>query len=57
MLGEPKKQLASQAGKPTKRYRQFFAFIEQQYCKSSEDMILALTGQFKQLSQEPEKFR
>ena len=24
---------------------------------SSEDMILALTGQFKQLSHEPEKFR
>ena len=25
--------------------------------KSNEDMILALTGQFKQLSNEPEKFR
>ena len=25
--------------------------------KSNEDMILALTGQFKQLSHEPEKFR
>ena len=25
--------------------------------KSSEDMILALAGQFKQLSREPEKFR
>ena len=25
--------------------------------KSSEDMILALAGQFKQLSHEPEKFR
>ena len=25
--------------------------------KSTEDMILALTGQFKQLSLEPEKFR
>ena len=24
--------------------------------KSNEDMILALAGQFKQLSQEPEKF-
>ena len=24
---------------------------------SNEDMILALAGQFKQLSQEPEKFR
>ena len=30
---------------------------EVQYLKSSEDMILALTGQFKQLSHEPEKFR
>ena len=27
------------------------------YLKSSEDMILALTGQFKQLSHEPEKFK
>ena len=25
--------------------------------KSNEDMILALAGQFKQLSHEPEKFR
>ena len=25
--------------------------------KSNEDMILALAGQFKQLSREPEKFR
>ena len=25
--------------------------------KSTEDMILALAGQFKQLSHEPEKFR
>ena len=25
--------------------------------KSNEDMILALVGQFKQLSHEPEKFR
>ena len=25
--------------------------------KSNEDMILTLSGQFKQLSQEPEKFR
>ena len=25
--------------------------------KSSEDVILALAGQFKQLSREPEKFR
>ena len=30
---------------------------EVRYLKSSEDMILALTGQFKQLSHEPEKFR
>ena len=30
---------------------------EVRYLKSSEDMILALIGQFKQLSQEPEKFR
>ena len=28
---------------------------EVRYLKSSEDMILALTGQFKQLSHEPEK--
>ena len=28
-----------------------------QYLISSEDMILALAGQFKQLSHEPEKFR
>ena len=27
------------------------------YLKSTEDMIFALTGQFKQLSLEPEKFR
>ena len=26
-------------------------------CLSNEDMILALAGQFKQLSHEPEKFR
>jgi len=30
---------------------------EVRYLKSSEDMILALAGQFKHLSQEPEKFR
>ena len=30
---------------------------EVRYLKSNEDMILALTGQFKQLSHEPEKFR
>ena len=30
---------------------------EVRYLKSSGDMILALTGQFKQLSHEPEKFR
>ena len=29
---------------------------EVRYLKSSEDMILALTGQFKQLSHAPEKF-
>ena len=29
---------------------------EVRYLKSSEDMILALAGQFKQLSHEPEKF-
>ena len=28
---------------------------EGRYLKSSEDMTLTLTGQFKQLSQEPEK--
>ena len=27
------------------------------YLQSNEDMILALAGQFKQLSHEPEKFR
>ena len=27
------------------------------YLKSSENMIFALAGQFKQLSHEPEKFR
>ena len=27
------------------------------YLKSSEDMIIALAGQFKQLSHEPEKLR
>ena len=32
------------------------AFFEQRG-KSNEDMILALAGQFKQLSHEPEKFR
>ena len=30
---------------------------EVRYLKSSEDMTLALTGQFEQLSLEPEKFR
>ena len=30
---------------------------EVRYLKSTEDMILALAGQFKQLSHEPEKFR
>ena len=30
---------------------------EVRYLKSSEDMILALAGQFKQLSHEHEKFR
>ena len=30
---------------------------EVRYLKSNEDMILALAGQFKQLSHEPEKFR
>ena len=30
---------------------------EVRYLKSSEDMILALAEQFKQLSHEPEKFR
>ena len=30
---------------------------EVRYLKSSEDMILALTGHFKQLPHEPEKFR
>ena len=30
---------------------------EVRYLKSREDMIFALTGQFKQLSHEPEKFR
>ena len=30
---------------------------EVRYLKSSEDMILVLTRQFKQLSHEPEKFR
>ena len=30
---------------------------EVRYLKSSEDMILALTGKFKQLSQEPEKLK
>ena len=30
---------------------------EVRYLKSTEDMILALAGQFKQLSLEPEKFR
>ena len=32
-------------------------FYEVRYLKSSEDMILALARQFKQLSHEPEKFR
>ena len=31
-------------------------FYEVRYLKSNEDMILALAGQFKQLSHEPEKF-
>ena len=43
----------------------FFVFLlglkdvlyEVRCLKSNEDMILALTGQFKELSHEPEKFR
>ena len=31
--------------------------FSQRYIHSNEDMILALAGQFKQLSHEPEKFR
>ena len=31
-------------------------FFNQNYSNSNEDMILALAGQFKQLSPEPEKF-
>ena len=33
------------------------ALYEVRCLKSNEDMILALTGQFKQLSHEPEKFK
>ena len=33
------------------------AFLSKYHGKWAEDMILALTGQFKQLSHEPEKFR
>ena len=33
------------------------SLYEVRYLKSSEDMILALVRQFKQLSHEPEKFR
>ena len=32
-------------------------FYEVRCLKSNEDMILALAGQFKQMSREPEKFR
>ena len=32
-------------------------FLDLSLKKSNEDMILALAGQFKQLSHEPEKFR
>ena len=35
----------------------FFYIFIQRYTLSNEDMILALAGQFKQLSHEPEKFR
>ena len=35
----------------------FLLALEKQYFSSNEDMILALAGQFKQLSHEPEKFR
>ena len=38
-------------------YRLKEMLYEVRYLKSSEDMILALAGQFKQLSHEPEKFR
>ena len=33
------------------------SFAENNRTLSNEDMILALVGQFKQLSHEPEKFR
>ena len=44
------------------RFTQLFCFLKEMLyavrcLKSNEDMILALAGQFKQLSHEPEKFR
>ena len=48
----------------TCKYKQIHAKLIMKECymqcgvlKSNEDMILALAGQFKQLSHEPEKFR
>ena len=38
-------------------YRMKEVLYEVRCLKSNEDMILALAGQFKQLSHEPEKFR
>ena len=37
--------------------QRYLQVLSQLHCESNEDMILALAGQFKQLSHEPEKFR
>ena len=47
----------TQLDKISARYCQKEVLYEVRCLKSTEDMILALGGQFKQLSHEPEKFR
>ena len=47
----------TQLDKISARYCQKEVLYEAQCLKSTEDMILALAGQFKQLSHEPEKLR
>ena len=46
---------SSRADQPLRDMKE--VLYEVRCLKSTEDMILALTGQFKQLSHEPEKFR
>ena len=55
------KQLCHNICEPPKLIKYIYTMKEMLYAvrclKSNEDMILALVGQFKRLSHEPEKFR